>query len=212
MQRSESIAALSKALVKAQKALKPLVRDSQNPHFRNSYASLTAVVEVVNEALNAQGIALLQFSEPSQLGTMRLETILLHESGEWMSGTMEMPLPKADPQGLGSAHTYCRRYSAMAALGLAPEDDDAEAASPRPQAAPAKAPQAPQKPVPPPDPPVDWEKWKTAFSALLVKLGANAQTACEGAGVPFDPSMALYRLVDDATKRQYYATIKGIAG
>ncbi len=217
MQKSESIALLSKSLVKAQSKLKPLLKDSVNPHFRNGYASLVAVSDAAKEALNAQGIALVQLSEPSAPGTLRLETILLHESGEWLSGVLEMPLPKADPQGWGSAQTYARRYSILAVIGLAAEDGDDDAAAAMPSPAPQKAPpapvRAPQSPVKPPapvDPPVDWEKWQRAFSALLAGMGANAQAAIEGAGVPFDPSLALYRLMEDSEKRRIYAVVKGL--
>jgi len=59
-----------------------------------------------------------------------VETLFLHESGESLrSGRLHVPAAKQDPQGYGSALTYARRYSLMAACGIAPEDDDGNAAS-----------------------------------------------------------------------------------
>jgi len=61
-----------------------------------------------------------------------VETVLIHESGEILEcGTLHVPASKQDPQGYGSALTYARRYSLMAACGIAPEDDDGNSASRR---------------------------------------------------------------------------------
>ena len=120
---------ISLALVKAQKAFGPALKSSQNPHFKSRYADLSACVEAVVEALNANGIALTQHTHHAE-GGVCVETILLHESGEELSfGKLFVPSSKNDAQGYGSALTYARRYSLMAACGLAPEDDDGNAAS-----------------------------------------------------------------------------------
>jgi hypothetical protein len=59
-----------------------------------------------------------------------VETVFVHESGEMLEcGKLHVPAAKQDPQGYGSALTYARRYSLMAACGIAPEDDDGNAAS-----------------------------------------------------------------------------------
>ena len=117
------------ALVKAQKGFGPALKSSQNPHFKSRYADLSACVEAVVEALNANGIALTQHTHQTDCGVC-VETILLHESGEELSfGKLFVPSSKNDAQGYGSALTYARRYSLMAACGLAPEDDDGNAAS-----------------------------------------------------------------------------------
>lgn len=120
---------IATALVKAQRDFAPALKTSTNPHFRSRYADLAACVEAVIDALNANGIALVQRTHDSDNG-VAVETLLVHESGETISGgILHVPAAKHDPQGYGSALTYARRYSLMAACGIAPEDDDANAAS-----------------------------------------------------------------------------------
>lgn len=117
------------ALVKAQKGFGPALKSSQNPHFKSRYADLSACVEAVVEALNDNGIALTQHTHHAE-GGVCVETILIHESGEELSfGKLFVPCTKQDAQGYGSAITYARRYHLQTALGLAPEDDDGNAAS-----------------------------------------------------------------------------------
>lgn len=116
-------------MVQAQKAFGPALKTHTNPAFRSKYADLSACVEAVIDALNANGIALMQHSHECADGVL-VETIFLHESGEQLSaGKLHVPAAKKDPQGYGSALTYARRYSLMAACGIAPEDDDGNAAS-----------------------------------------------------------------------------------
>lgn len=123
---------IASALVKAQKAFGPALKTNTNPAFRSKYADLSACVEAVVDALNANGIALLQQTHECNDGVI-VETVFVHESGETMSsGKLHVPATKHDAQGYGSALTYARRYSLMAACGIAPEDDDGNAAS-RPQ-------------------------------------------------------------------------------
>ncbi len=118
---------IASALVKAQKAFGPALKTSTNPHFKSRYADLAACVEAVMDGLNANGIALIQKLYEHADGVM-VETIFLHESGEtYECGIIFVPATKHDPQQFGSALTYARRYSLMAACGIAPEDDDAEA-------------------------------------------------------------------------------------
>lgn len=122
-------AKVSASLVKAQRAFSPALKTSTNPHFKSRYADLAACVEAVIDALNANGIALVQKQHPTD-GGVAVETIFVHESGEQLSaGVLSVPAAKQDPQGYGSALTYARRYSLMAACGIAPEDDDGNAAS-----------------------------------------------------------------------------------
>jgi hypothetical protein len=126
------------ALVKAQKGFGPALKSSQNPHFKSRYADLSACVEAVVEALNDNGIALTQHTHHAE-GGVCVETILIHESGEELSfGKLFVPCTKQDAQGYGSAITYARRYQLQTALGIAPEDDDGNAAS-------ASAPRTPLK-------------------------------------------------------------------
>lgn len=120
---------VSAALVAAQRNFAPALKSSTNPHFKSKYADLAACVEAVIDALNEAGLALVQKQHPHD-GGVAVETIFVHESGEQLSaGIMSVPASKQDPQGYGSALTYARRYSLMAACGIAPEDDDGNAAS-----------------------------------------------------------------------------------
>lgn len=116
--------------VKAQAAFAPALKTSVNPAFRSKYAALDACIEAVIDALHANGFALVQRTHPDERG-VTVETLLLHRSGESISGgTLHVPAAKQDPQGFGSALSYARRYSLMATCGIAPEnDDDGNAAS-----------------------------------------------------------------------------------
>jgi len=129
MNKSESIAGLAAALAKAQGAMKGAVKDSANPFFKSKYADLASVVEAIRAAFSANGLSYIQTVEPSDKDEVRIETTLLHASGEWIScGVLSLPVSKHDAQGFGSALTYARRYSLSAAVGVAPEDDDGNAA------------------------------------------------------------------------------------
>jgi hypothetical protein len=122
---------IATALVKAQKAFGPALKSSTNPHFKSRYADLAACVEAVIAGLNDNGIALIQKCYDCTDGVM-VETMFIHESGEMLEcGILHVPASKQDPQGYGSALTYARRYSLMAACGIAPEDDDGNQASRR---------------------------------------------------------------------------------
>jgi hypothetical protein len=125
---------IASALVKAQKSFGPALKSSTNPHFRSKYADLSACVEAVIDGLNENGIALIQIPHECESG-VTVETLFIHESGETLSaGKLHVPASKQDAQGYGSALTYARRYSLMAACGIAPEDDDGNAATKRPPA------------------------------------------------------------------------------
>ncbi len=135
---------IAAALVKAQKEFGPALKTSTNPAFRSRYADLSACVEAVIDALYNNDIYLMQPTHECDDGVI-VETIFIHSSGEQMSsGKLHVPATKHDAQGYGSALTYARRYSLMAACGIAPEDDDGNsAAKPKPAAAkPAAAPAA----------------------------------------------------------------------
>ena len=120
---------IASALVKAQRAFGPALKTSTNPHFRSRYADLSACVEAVMGGLNDNGIALVQQTHECESGVL-VETLFIHESGETFSaGKLHVPASKNDAMGYGSALTYARRYSLMAACGIAPEDDDGQAAS-----------------------------------------------------------------------------------
>ena len=133
MNTSQSLTKLSQAMLKVQQQLQPAIKDARNSFVGNDYATLNSVMETCKDALISHGIWLTQLPTPApvELGTghIGLETKLIHaESGEWISSTTVIPLPKNDPQGMGSAITYARRYSLCAMLGIVTEDDDANAA------------------------------------------------------------------------------------
>jgi len=131
MNQSTEIAQLAAALVKAQAALKPASKDGTNPHFKSSYATLQSVWDAARAVLTPNGLSVVQaFNESPSGETLNITTTLLHSSGQWMAGTLTLKPTKADPQGMGSAITYGRRYALAAILGIvADEDDDGNAAS-----------------------------------------------------------------------------------
>jgi hypothetical protein len=140
---------IAEALVKAQKGFSPALKTHTNSHFRNRYADLATCVEAVIDSLNDNQIALMQMTHECPDG-VTVETVFVHSSGEMLSaGKLHVPAAKHDPQGYGSALTYARRYSLMAACGIAPEDDDGNAAS---KPVPKPAPKVEVKPEPKPEP------------------------------------------------------------
>jgi hypothetical protein len=125
MNMSESILKLAPALLAAQKSMGNATKDSKNPFFKSSYADLNAVREVAIPALNAQGITILQ---PTVVvgGKNYVNTLLLHESGEYMGSLTEIKNTKGDAQGEGSGISYSRRYGLQSFLNIGAVDDDGE--------------------------------------------------------------------------------------
>jgi hypothetical protein len=104
------------------------VKGKTNPAFRSKYADLAAVVDAVKPALAEHGLWFRQVTHPAD-GGVCVETVIHHASGESLAcGPLFVPASKQDAQGFGSALTYCRRYSLMAAFGVPAEDDDGNAA------------------------------------------------------------------------------------
>lgn len=129
MEKSSSIASLAAALVKAQANIGGAVKGDSNPFFKSRYAGLGEVIAVCKAALLEQGIAVAQMPCVLPSGAPGLETILVHSSGEWMSGVIPVVCAKQnDPQALGSSYTYVRRYALQSALLIPAVDDDGEAA------------------------------------------------------------------------------------
>ena len=129
MKKSESIATLASALNKFQSAVDGAKKSSENPFHKNKYADLAEIWRTIREPLTANGLSVTQLTEETDGNTISVETVLLHNSGEWLSGTITMKPTKVDPQGIGSAITYARRYGLSAILGIHQEDDDANEAS-----------------------------------------------------------------------------------
>lgn len=120
---------LASALLKSQREIEGVSKSSDNPYFKSKYADLTAVIESTIPVLNKHGIVVIQSPVPPPFeGHLAITTMLLHESGESISGTAVVPLTKQDPQAYGSAMTYARRYSLASIIGLKTLDDDAESA------------------------------------------------------------------------------------
>lgn len=128
MQMSEQINELAAALSKVQSAMKPAKKDSTNPFFKSKYADLSSVWEACKDELTKNGLAVCQTMESTERGE-GVRTTLMHSSGQWISGVLVLNPAKNDPQGIGSALTYARRYGLAAILGIVTEDDDGNAAS-----------------------------------------------------------------------------------
>jgi hypothetical protein len=154
MKTSESIKEIAVALHKFHGLMGKVGKDAVNPHFKNKYASLSNIIEATTPHLNAVGLSIIQL--PCESG---LETMLLHTSGEYISSVSLTPCKDAsNPQALGSALTYARRYALGAVLSLnIDEDDDAQRATVAPAPQPkAKAELTPSHPK--------WEAAKKAVS------------------------------------------------
>lgn len=190
---------VSEAFVKAQREFGPALKSNTNPHFKSKYADLSACVEAVIDALNNNGIALMQRTHASETG-VTVETTFIHESGEMLSaGSLHFPAAKIDAQGFMSALTYCRRGHLMAACGIAPEDDDGNAASKK---------QTPRQPALGgigDDLPPDWKIYLEDLAKDVVALvakqdfeGANRAIHAE----PLDDTQTLYmeRFLDSKTR------------
>lgn len=125
---SEQINELATALAKAQAEIQNVVKDAKNPHFKSDYATLDAITDTVRPVFAKHGLAVVQVPTFAD-GIVTVETLVAHSSGQWIRGATGAPVTKADPQGVGSACTYLRRYSLAAIAALAQTDDDGNAAS-----------------------------------------------------------------------------------
>lgn len=162
------MSAIAAAFVQAQRNFAPALKKADNPYFGSKYADLAVCIEAVIDALHDNGIALIQHTDQSDKGVI-VSTVFMHESGEHMeTGSIFVPAAQNSPQAFGSALTYARRYSLMTACGIAPEDDDGNAAS---KPAPARK----------PDVSAELDVWNTKYEA--VPSYATAAEA-EMAGTP----------------------------
>lgn len=124
IEHSPDITKLAEALNLAQSEMRGVAKDASNPHFKNRYASLEAVIDGTKPALTKHGLAFTQAPGALIEGALEITTMLMHSSGQWIRSTLHMPVAKRDAQGVGSAITYGLRYSLMAVLGVPPTDDD----------------------------------------------------------------------------------------
>lgn len=184
MTTSESINEIAGAMAKAQGAMGGAMKDAKNPFFNSKYADLASVWEACREALSANGLSVVQFPKTAYRGepepyewtaksgekrygvrvvcVVSVLTRLTHSSGQWMEDEVSTMLPTGDPQAVGSAITYLRRYALQSVAGVAPEDDDGEAAHSRGNGQAAKA-VAPVVPMPP----KGYQDWLDDMAAVV---------------------------------------------
>lgn len=131
MKHSETIGKLAEALSKAQAKLRGAEKDGRNPHFKSDFATLESVWNSVRDALSENGLSVVQPLGMNADGNPTLTTMLMHSSGEWISGERALHASRIDPQSIGSALSYARRYDLCAMVGQTQSDDDSEAAMAR---------------------------------------------------------------------------------
>lgn len=185
MQHSEQLNELGAALAKAQAQVKGAKKDSANPFFKSQYADLASVWEACRDALTSNGLSVVQFPGYEN-GVATLDTVLLHSSGQWMSGTAGAPIGKQDAQGVGSVLTYLRRYALAAVASVSPADDDGNAASGKDKGrggarTPART-GAQGAPVAPPPPPLDEKPKALAEEEPMPWEGPTRETLWPGPG------------------------------
>lgn len=126
---SPEISELATALSKAQRMIEGASRDKTNPHYKSKYADLASIWHACRDALTTNGIGVVQLTRYAEKDEVIVVTRLVHSSGQWMRGELNLPVSRGDAQGYGSALTYARRYALAAAVGVSPEDDDGQAAA-----------------------------------------------------------------------------------
>ena len=206
MNKSESIVQLARALTLAQKDMGKASMDSANPFFKSKYADLTSVWEACRKPLTDNGLSIVQTLGIAGVSESQvLETILLHNSGEWISGILKLNPVKDDPQGYGSAITYARRYSLAAIIGVCPEDDDGEGAMKRQKAESKAEPKA--KPVA-----------KQFASSPSGVIKSSKEVDADGTGDITDPQirkinalLTFLKITDDKARHETVSVILGLS-
>lgn len=129
-QQSTELKDLAAALVKVQAVLRPAPRSADNPFFKSSYTDLAGLWESVRGPLTDNGLSVIQTTDGDG-EYVKVVTTLLHVSGQWIRGTCALRPVKNDPQSVGSAVTYGRRYGLSAIVGACSEgeDDDGNSAT-----------------------------------------------------------------------------------
>lgn len=128
METSEKIEELAAALSKAQGEMSSASKDKANPFFKSKYADLASCWDSCRGPLSKNNIAIIQTTSPGEGKEIVITTLMVHASGEWIKSELPMEPVKSDPQGIGSAITYGRRYALMGMVGIAPAEDDGEGA------------------------------------------------------------------------------------
>lgn len=179
LEHSPELNEIAKALAAAQGEFKAIVKENLNPHLKSRYADLQSYLSVCRPSLSKHGISVLQ--SPSCRGNIAtVTTLLLHTSGQWIKGSLELQAKATDPQSIGSAFTYGKRYAIGAMLAVAgqDEDDDAEIQMERPQPqTQASAPTPPAAPVAPTDKADSRERLRKMVEAFKGKGVTQGQLA-----------------------------------
>lgn len=192
MKTTDNIGEIAAALAAAQAQMGAALKDSTNPHFKSRYADLASVVEATRPHLAAHGIAIVQMAETlKETGEVVVTTALIHKSGQIIAGRLSATCKDLAPQPVGSAITYLRRYGLMAIAGIAPDDDDGEAAMGRNYQQPDRRPEPSRPAEPPPEPD---------------EVAAAIAARCKQLGCPVSPARA------ESISRALLAAMKGDTG
>ncbi|MED4586698.1 ERF family protein [Brevibacillus choshinensis] len=213
MNKSESIKELATALAAFNGEVSRVAKDRSNPFFKNNYATLDQIIDEVRPILHKNGLSIMQIPS-GEADNVTLKTLLMHVSGEWIeSEPVAMKPVKNDPQSVGSAITYARRYSLAAFLSLnTGEDDDGNAASQ------SKAPTASNKPTEQPQrssstsdkaSEAQIKKLNTVISKLT-EFGGSRDQVCDTLKQKQD--VGKFHSLNDLTKNQASAAIKYVEG
>lgn len=125
MKKSETLKEFSKAFVKTQQEMKQPLKDANNPFFKSKYVPLENVVEAITESASKNGLSFTQFPSSDENGNVTVGTLVMHSSGEWIEyDPIKMKPVKNDPQSIGSAITYAKRYALSAIFGITSDQDD----------------------------------------------------------------------------------------
>lgn len=176
--RSASIGALAAALAKAQGEMEGAAKGNTNPHFKSKYADLASVWDACRGPLSKHGLSVLQ-PVSADGAKVTVTTILAHSSGEWLEESLTMTAQQNTPQGVGSAITYGRRYGLASMVGIAPEDDDGNAASGHNHPARAKAEDEDQRE------PTGYKRWLDDLTAVADNGSEALQAAWSKSNVDY---------------------------
>ncbi|ORO47556.1 ERF family protein [Streptococcus oralis] len=125
MKKSETLIEFSKAFAKTQQEMKQPLKDANNPFFKSKYVPLENVVEAITESASKNGLSFTQFPSSDEVGNVTVGTLVMHSSGEWIEyDPIKMKPVKNDPQSIGSAITYAKRYALSAIFGITSDQDD----------------------------------------------------------------------------------------
>ena len=193
MHTSELTNELDAALALAQAQIKPALKDSINPHFKSKYADLASIVESAREPLGKNGLNVTQTLHTDfENQAIGCSVRIGHKSGQWLgTSILWAKLQRGlNPQDVGSAATYLRRYTYAAALGVVADlDDDGESLSDRGQKLRKAQPQ-----------PSDIKAKAEQILAEFKKLGVSQYQFEELVGRPID----LFAEDDIVTARDLY--------